>query len=258
MKIIKYKKTSKDKYKLFLDNNESITLFEDVIVNNNLLLSKEIDKNTLDDLIKQNNDMYVYNIAIKYISIKMRSTKEIKEYLSMKGIDVSIIKSTINKLLDEGYLNDEKFTTSYINDQMNLSPKGPLKIRKELLKYGINETIINDNLNNVNEEEVKEKLSKLLEKQIKLKKGSSNALKVKLVNYFINLGYEKEMITAELSKYELKSDKNKLIKDYQRLYNRYKDKYEGSKLTYFIAQKLYSKGYTGDDISSVIKEFYYE
>ena len=102
MKIIKYKKTSKDKYKLFLDNNESITLFEDVIVNNNLLLSKEIDKNTLDDLIKQNNDMYVYNIAIKYISIKMRSTKEIKEYLSMKGIDVSIIKSTINKLLDEG------------------------------------------------------------------------------------------------------------------------------------------------------------
>ena len=84
MKIIKYKKTSKDKYKLFLDNNESITLFEDVIVNNNLLLSKEIDKNTLDDLIKQNNDMYVYNIAIKYISIKMRSTKEIKSIYQWK------------------------------------------------------------------------------------------------------------------------------------------------------------------------------
>ena len=36
MKILKFKKTSKDKYKLFLNNNEVITLYEDVIINNDL------------------------------------------------------------------------------------------------------------------------------------------------------------------------------------------------------------------------------
>ena len=38
MKILKFKKTSKDKYKLFLDNNEVITLYEDVIIDNDLLI----------------------------------------------------------------------------------------------------------------------------------------------------------------------------------------------------------------------------
>ena len=42
MKILKFKKQSKDKYKLYLDNNSDITLYEDVIIKNNLLITKEI------------------------------------------------------------------------------------------------------------------------------------------------------------------------------------------------------------------------
>ena len=37
MKILKFKKQSKDKYKLYLDDNSDITLYEDVIIKNNLL-----------------------------------------------------------------------------------------------------------------------------------------------------------------------------------------------------------------------------
>ena len=258
MKVEKYKKISKDKYKLTFDNGDVITLYEDVILNNDLLLLKSIDESKLDDLIKQNNDIKAYSMALNYLSLKMRSVKEIKEYLLKKDVNGKVIKSTVDKLLKEGYLNDEKFATSFINDQMALSGKGPLKIKAELLKYGVKEEIVEEKISNVDKVLLKDKLSKLLEKQLRVKKGSSNALKVKLINYFINLGYEKEMIVSELSKHELKSDKNKLIKDYQRLYNKYKNKYNGSKLTYFISQKLYLKGYTSDDISSVIKEFYYE
>ena len=91
-------------------------------------------------------------------------------------------------------------------------------------------------------------------KQIKIKKGSVNLLKIKLINYFTNLGFDKDMIVKELSYYDLKSDPQKLKNDYDKLYNKYKSKYDESKLTYFIAQKLYSKGYTSDDIISVVKD----
>ena len=37
MKIIKYQKLKTNKYKLYLDNNEEITLYDEVIINNNLL-----------------------------------------------------------------------------------------------------------------------------------------------------------------------------------------------------------------------------
>ena len=42
MKILKFKKVSKNKYKIFLDNDSNITLYEDVIINNNLLIKKEV------------------------------------------------------------------------------------------------------------------------------------------------------------------------------------------------------------------------
>ena len=77
MKIIKFKKTAKDKYKLYLDNGESLSLFEDVIVNNNLLLTKQIDNELLDKLNYQNNEQHAYVLAIKYLSIKMRSKKKL-------------------------------------------------------------------------------------------------------------------------------------------------------------------------------------
>lgn len=254
MKILKLKKESKDKYKLFLDNNESITLYEDVIIKNNLLLSKEIENDKLDYLINQNNDIYAYNVALNYITFKMRSVKEVTDHLLKKGFDNIIIKKVLERLIKEGYLNDLNFAKAFIKDRMNLTSTGPLKIRKELLENGVKEDIVNNEIQKIDVNIVEEKLRKLLEKQIKIKKGSLNSVKLKLVNYFINLGYEKDMITKILSNYEIKSDKTKLNKDYERLYNKYKGKYNGSDLLYFISQKLYSKGYTSDDIKEAISE----
>lgn len=253
MKIIKFKKTSSGKYKLFLDNNESITLYEDVIVNNNLLLTKEVDNKLLDDLMKQNNCVDAYNIALNYISVRMRSKYEIKEYLSKKGITNTLIENTIQKLIKEGYLNDLTFTKAFVNDKLLFTNFGPLRIKKELSKYKVEEEIIKEVIDDIDYETVREKLSNLMEKQIRIKKGSANSLKIKLVNYFNNLGYDKDMVLKELSSYNLKSDLDKLKSDYNKLYNKYKNKYEGNKLTYFIAQKLYVKGYTSNDIASLTK-----
>lgn len=253
MKILKFKKISKDKYKLLLDNNESITLYEDVIINNGLLLTKEVDDKLLNKLTKENNDTHAYNISLDYIMVRMRSVKEIKEYLVKKGFNENLISKTIDRLIKNGFLDDLKFTKAFISDQLNITNKGPVKIKKELINHGVREEIINSEVEKIDKILIKEKLSKLLEKQIKIKKGSSNSLKIKLVNYFVNLGYEKEMILEELLNYELKSDENKLKKDYDKLYNKYKSKYDGSKLNYFIAQKLYSKGYTSSDFSKIIK-----
>lgn len=81
-----------------------------------------------------------------------------------------------------------------------------------------------------------------------------NAIKLKLINYFVNLGYSKSMIDDLLSNKEISSDKTRLKKDYEKLYNKYKFKYDKQELLYFISQKLYSKGYTANDIKEIIKE----
>ena len=54
MKIVKFKKTGKSKYKLYLENNQTLSLYEDIIIKHNLILKKEIDNNEINKLVKEN------------------------------------------------------------------------------------------------------------------------------------------------------------------------------------------------------------
>ena len=55
MKINKYKKVGKNKYKVYFDNNE-IILFEDVILKYDLLLLKDVSLELLDKIIDENRE----------------------------------------------------------------------------------------------------------------------------------------------------------------------------------------------------------
>ena len=83
MKILKYSKKGSNKYKVYLEDNTSILLHEDVILKNDLLIKKEIDD--IDDLLKQNGKYEILDVSIKYLSLKTRCIKEMYEYLQKKG-----------------------------------------------------------------------------------------------------------------------------------------------------------------------------
>ena len=79
MKIKKYKKDKNNKYKVLIDDEE-ITLYDDIIIKYNLLMKSEIDVSIYNEMIKENSLLFGYYEAIKCITKKMRSKKEIEEY----------------------------------------------------------------------------------------------------------------------------------------------------------------------------------
>lgn len=253
MKILKFKKYSSDKYKIYLENGNEMILYEDIILKNNLLFTKEIDDELKDKLMSQNNYMASLTKAINYISVRMRSKREVEDYLNKHEISKKDVNKIIKKLEKDGYINDSSFAISYVNDQLLLTNYGPYKIKNNLIKLGVPTEIINDNINKINKDIVKERINKIIAKQLKIKKGSSNMLKIKLLNYINNLGYDKADILNCLSSIKVETDKTTLEKEYNKLYNKYSKKYDKEKLYYFIIQKLYSKGYTKEDIVSLKK-----
>lgn len=254
MKILKFKKYSSDKYKVYLEDGSTIILYEEIILKNNLLFTKKIDGELRNKLISQNNYMDSLTKAINYISVRMRSKKEIEDYLSKYEIDKKDIGKITKKLENDGYINDDSFATSYINDQILLTNYGPYKIKNNLVKLGVSLDIINDKINKIDKNIVTERINKIITKQLKIKRGSSNMIKLKLLNYINNLGYDKNDILSCLSSVKIETDKNTLEKEYNKLYNKYYKKYDKEKLYYFIIQKLYSKGYTKEDIISLKKQ----
>ena len=203
MKIIKYKKCSNGKYKLFLEDGTTIDTYEDVILNNNLLYKKEIDNNLYNIIINDNMYEEAYNKSINYIEVRIRSTNEIKVYLKNKKYSEEVIESTINRLLKNNILNDEVFTKAFINDKLNFTTMGPYKIELELKKHYIDTNIINTYINNIDEDILYEKIDKLITKFMKSnKKHKGFVLKNKIYNNLLNLGYKSSMILEILNNYE--------------------------------------------------------
>ena len=246
MKIVKYKKC-RNKYNVYFDDGNYVSLYEDIILKYSLLLKKEITEKELESIKLDNIKEEIYEVALKYISIKMRSRKEIETYLKKKEYSSSDISNTIERLEKNGFINDEMYAKAFINDKFNLSNSGPNKIKKELLKQGIKEDIIDNYIYSINEEELVNKLDRLVDKKIKtIKNCSGNVLKQKLINYFMNEGYYLKDIERILENKDFNTGNVK--KEYDKLYNKYSKKYSGYELDMVIKQKLYQKGYNYNDI----------
>ena len=202
MKIIKYEREKKNNYNIYLDNGEVITLNENVITENELLLKKEIDKELYNKLTFDNRIYELYEIAIKYINVRLRSTKEIKDYLLKKEKDIDIVNKVCDKLIKNKYLDDAIFTKAFIKDKLNFTTMGDYKLRKELERFGIDNIIIEDNISNIDNNLLEERIKKIIDKDIRTnKKYSGINLKNKIYNHLLTQGYSKEKVINIINTY---------------------------------------------------------
>lgn len=244
---------TKGRYKLNLSDGRDLVLYEEVIIHHLLLNNKEIDLKVEEIIMKENEKYRAYHLAIEYLSIRMRCTNEIRNYLKKKEIDNNLIEETINKLEKEGYLNDEKFAISYVNDKISLTNEGINKIERELDNFKIDDSLIANALANVRDDILYERINRLISRQVKINtKYSGNMLKMKILNYLINLGYDSAMAMECLDNVDLKNISN-IKKEYDKLLKKYITKYSDYKLEMTIKQKLHQKGYDISEIENVMK-----
>ena len=162
MKIEKIKKMKNGKYKIELENKETIITYDDVILNNNLLFNNEVDNSLINKLNIDTTYYNIYNRVIKYIVTKMRSLVEITIYLDKLGVNEIDKNKIINSLKEIGLINDLSFAKAFISDKINLSNIGPNQIKRDLIGHNIEETVIDEILNNYEEEVFINKINKLI------------------------------------------------------------------------------------------------
>jgi len=214
------------------------------------LYNKNIESDALNELNKETSYYDIYYKAVNYITKKLRSEKEIKEYLEKNNATEEDKKNVIKKLKEVGLLNDYQFVKAYISDRIHLSNDGPDKIKKELLSHDISYDVVEEEIEKIDKNLVMEKLTKLINKKITNTKYSGYVLRQKINNDFINLGYGKDMINEIFDNMEI--NKTSLLKkEYDKLYKKLSLKYSGKELENKIKSKLYQKGFTMDEINNI-------
>lgn len=243
IKIVKYKKSSNGKYKVYLDNNHELLLYEDVILKYNLLLVKEIDESLLIDIDKYNQECDVYFVGLNSIKNRFKSIYDLKITLLKKEYPEELVDKAIDKLVKQGYLNDRSFTKSFINNKMITTNNGPYKIERELLDKKIDPSIVKEEIEVFNREEQISRIKKLIERGIKTNHTRGGiVLKQKIYNDLKLLGYDISLINEVILTYTFEEDESISKKEYDKLYRKYSRKYEGEELKRKIREKMYLKG----------------
>ncbi len=253
MKIEKYTKLKSNRYEVLIDGLK-VKLYDDVIVKYELLRKKEIDEELFEEITKYNDKLEAYYKALRYLTKKLRTEKEIEDYLRVDYTQKTV-DETIDRLKKNGYLNKDIYLKCYLADQINLSNNGPKKIKNSLIKLGYSEEELDERLDSISEEIWLDKIRNSVKKMIAQNKSlSSNKLKEKILYQLSMNGFYKRMIEEVIEESEFKNTDDILVKEYEKAKNKLSKKYDGYELENKILAKLVAKGFYYDDVKRVMNK----
>jgi len=146
MKItaIERNKKNKDRFTVFVDNQPSFTISEEDYLSLNLYEEREITDDEIDYIKNEVNFRRAKSAAVKYLSMKLRSEREVYLKLINEGYGRKTADRVIEELKSLGYINDKLYVQKYIFDRSKLKPKSKKLLKLELISKGIKEEDIDE------------------------------------------------------------------------------------------------------------------
>jgi len=130
-----------------------------------------------------------------YCAYQERCHSEVKEKLFALGIWKKDQDEIIATLIEENYLNEERFAIAFAGGRFRIKQWGKVKIKYELKQKQVSEYSIKKALKQIPEEDYTATLKKLAdEKYASLKTEQYLIRKKKTMDYLIGKGFEMELV----------------------------------------------------------------
>jgi regulatory protein len=138
--------------------------------------------------------------ARHYCGYQERCHREVKEKLYSFGLHKKEVEQALATLIEENYLNEERFAVQYAGGHFRLKSWGRIRIRYELKQKQVSEYCIKKAIAGIDEEEYDRTLARLAEERAETFAGEPNAFirRQKLQEYLLRKGYEQDKIMSTL------------------------------------------------------------
>ena len=131
----------------------------------------------------------------KYCAYQERCVKDVKDKLKAYDIPQESKDEILDYLLDNRFVNDERFARSFVRGKVNQSGWGMNKIRFHLMQKGIDKDVIDEAFGQTDEEVYKQKLIDILKAKAKTVKAETDfERKRKLAAYAMQKGFEGSLV----------------------------------------------------------------
>ena len=131
----------------------------------------------------------------KYCAYQERCVKDVRDKLKTYDIPQEDRDKILVFLLDNRFVNDERFAKSFVRGKVNQSGWGLNKIRFHLMQKGISKDLIDEALGQTDEEVYRQRLIDILKTKSKTVKAVTDyEKKRKLAAYAMQKGFEGSLV----------------------------------------------------------------
>lgn len=200
MEILSLKLKSKTNPNVFICSTDSgdHELHSDVIVKCGIKVGVfEDEKFYL--AVEESGEIIAFNLATKYISSKLKTERQIKDYLYRKEFHKSTVDVVVEKLKEYKIIDDQTYAESYAKSNPNFSKN---KLKQKLFMSGVKSQIVDDSLSEVDD---LTSCKKNAEKYLRNKTVDKQTIE-KLIRRLQGMGYTWETIKSTLNFFKCETD----------------------------------------------------
>ena len=237
------------KYLVYTDIDEDPIIFtEDGLVENRIIKGAIFDKKEWKKIVKNKDNLLIFDKVLHYIDFKPRTTKEVIKYLKDREVNVKDIEKIITRLENVHYLDDSKYASQFVLEGIK-NKKGPSLIVYQLEQLGIESKIINQMIKEYDvETEYRNAYDVASKYQKQNTKYPTKKQKELIYQKLLRSGYHSEVINKVLESLEYGEDSQEnLEKEYLKIVSKTTDRNK-------IITSLLAKGYKYEDIKKLFNK----
>lgn len=127
---------------VYIDNSYAFSLPEEDYLRLGFYEKKEISEEEIHYVKYDVNLRAAKAAGVKFLALKLRTEREVREKLSGQGFAEDIIDKAVEELETLGYINDPEYTEKYIRSKLKLKPTSKRMLLYELESRGIQKEMV--------------------------------------------------------------------------------------------------------------------
>lgn len=137
--------------------------------------------------------------AQKYCAYQERCHQEVRNKLYELGLYPNEVEEVIMKLIEQNFVNEERFAIAYVGGKFRVKKWGRNKILQELKLRQISDYCIRQAMKEIPDRDYIKTLQSLIAKKEKeVRESNLFKKRQKIAKYLITKGYEPELVWSEL------------------------------------------------------------
>ncbi|MGN1032468.1 MAG: recombination regulator RecX [Intestinibacter sp.] len=197
---IESQKKNNDRVNIYVDEKFFMAIYKELVFSFNLKKGQEIDTNYLKNILEDEIYMKAKNKALNILSKSSQSERQIRQKLS-KDFEDNTIDRVVEFLQKYKFVDDEDLAARIVNTNVNLNKYGKNKIKQNLYNKGIEKSIIEQAIDEIDSDKEFENALYLGKKRYdKLKSEDPKKAYQKIGNHLAYKGFNYDIIKKVLNR----------------------------------------------------------